>query len=229
MEITTHNMADQTENKTIQLQTKVSPEVYARLKAIQEQFGLSTFETLRMLVDVLIRYGDDYHNLSDDLIRIIRLFEGMKGWSKSICLGDGIANAEIMEAFYILRDHENPNGYRLVWVERPTMDGDAYGWSATYNVQHMLERFIEVTNQSLYKHLRLLAADMGTESFIDLIHRLADLYRENPDEKELRIQFEQNDYVKGNRVYQDTHYKRPYTPSEEHLQKTLFDDNQNEE
>ena len=216
-------MADLQENKTIQLQTKVTPEVYARLKAIEEKFGFSTFEALRNLVDVLIRFGDDRHNLSDDLTRVIRLFENLPGWSKSICLGDGLADMEIVEAFYVLRTHKDPQGCRLVWVERPMMNGDAYGWSATYNVQRMLERFMEVTNPSLYKYLRQLAVEMNTESLFDLINRLADLYRENPDEKELRIQFEQNDYVNGNRAFQETHYKRPYTPSEEHLQQTLFD------
>lgn len=216
------------QKQMMQLQTKVTPEVYARLKAIEEKFGFSTFEALRNLVDVLIRFGDDRHNLSNDLTRCIRMFENLPGWSKSICLGDGLAEMEIVEAFYVLRTHKDPQGCRLVWVERPMMNGDAYGWSATYNVQRMLERFIEVINPSLYKYLRQLAVEMNTESMFDLITRLADLYRENPDEKELRLQFEDNDYERGNRVYQNTHYKRPYTPSEEHLQKTLFD-NQNEE
>lgn len=214
---------DKTENKIVMLQTKVTPEVYARLKAIETQYGFSTFEALRMLVDVIIRFADDKHNLSDDLVRCIRMFENLPGWSQSICLGDGLADMEIVEAFYVLRTHKDPNGCRLVWVERPMMNGDAYGWSATYNVQRMLERFMEVTNTSLYKHLRMLAVEMGTESLFDLVHRLADLYKENPDEVELRLQFEGNDWHKGAQMTDRTRYKRPYTPSEEHLQKTLFD------
>ena len=210
---------DKNGNKFIQLQTKVSPEVYARLKAIEEQFGFSTFEALRNLVDVLVRFGDDKHNLSDDLARVIRMFENLPGWSHAICLGDGLADMEIVEAFYVLRTHKDPTGYRLVWVERPMMDGDAYGWSATYNVQRILERFIEVTNPSLYKHLRQLAAEMGTESMFDLIHRLADLYRENPDEKELRLQFESNDWHLGAQMHQDTRYKRDYTHTFDYIEK----------
>ena len=109
------------------------------------------------------------------------------------------------------------------------MDGDAYGWSATYNVQRILERFIEVMNPSLYKHLRLLAVDMGTTSMLDTIQRIADEQMENPDEIELRRQFEANDYHRGAQMTDRTRYKRPYTPSEEHLQKTLFDNPENEE
>ena len=216
---------DKIENKTVQLQTKVSPETYARLKAIETKFGISTFEALRMLVDVLIRFGDEQHNLSDDLTRIMRLFENLPGWKDQMCLGDGLEEMEIIEAFYVLRSRVDKSGHRIVYVERPMLDGDANGWIETFNIQLMLERFIELISPNLYKHLRLLAVDMGTESFIDLIHRLADLYRENPDEKELRIQFEQNDWHQGAHMYERTHYKRPYTPSEEHLQQTLFDNN----
>jgi hypothetical protein len=111
-----------------------------------------------------------------------------------------------------------------VWVERPTLDGDAYGWSATYNVQYMLERFIEVINPSLYRHLRLVAVALGTKSMLDTIQRIADEFMENPDEIELRLQFEQNDWHKGAQMTDRTQYKRSYNPSEEHLQKTLFDD-----
>ena len=128
----------------------------------------------------------------------------------------------IVEAIYIMRA-PGREGYRLCWVERPMMDGDAYGWSATYNVQYILERFIEVMNPSLYKHLRLLAVDLGTESMLDTIQRIADEYMENPDEIELRMQFENNDWHKGAKMYEEHNRKRPYTPSEEHLQKTLFD------
>ena len=228
---TIRHMADNIENKTMQLQTKVSPEVYARLEAIGKQYGFSIYEALRMLVEVLIRFGDDKHNLSNDLTRIIRLFENLPGWSKSICLADGLGNMEIVEAFYIIRDHENANGYRIVWVERPMLDGDAYGWSATYNVQRMLERFIEVTSPSLYKHLRQLAVEMGTESMLDLVHRLADLYKENPDEAELRIQFEQNDYENGNRTHQETIYKRHNSHTMDFIeqQPTLFDETKDNE
>ena len=99
-----------------------------------------------------------------------------------------------------------------------------------YMAHYQEEGWVAANFYQHYPDMRLsqLAVEMNTESMFDLITRLADLYRENPDEKELRLQFEENDYERGNRVYQDTHYKRPYTPSEEHLQKTLFD-NQNEE
>ena len=215
----TTNMND----SAMQLQTKVSPEVYARLEAICKQYGTSVFQMLRMLAECIIRYMDDRHNLSEELARIIRMFENMPGWNKSICLADDLQEIEIMEAFYVIRDRHK-QGCRIVWVERPTMDGDADGWKCTYNVQRILERFVEVLNPSLYKHLRLLSVDLGTESMLDTIHRIADEFMENPDDVELRLQFSQIDWHQGAQMHDRTQYKRPYTPSEENLQKTLFDD-----
>ena len=206
----------------MQLQTKVTPEVYAQIQHIGNTFGFSVFHTLRMFCDIMIRLGDDKHNLSPELMRMVRQFENIPGWSKSICLADDEQELGIVEALYVLRA-PGKEGYRLVWVERPMMDGDEYGWSATYNVQYILERFIEVMNPSLYKHLRLLAVDLGTESMLDTIQRIADEYMENPDEIELRMQFESNDWHKGAQMHEEHNRKRPYNPSEEHLQKTLFD------
>ena len=208
--------------ESMHLVTRVSPDIGARMLAICDQYGFSVFHCLRMLAEVMVRMGDDMHNLTPELMRIIRQFENIPGWSKSICLADNTQEFGIVEAIYIMRA-PGKEGYRLCLVERPTMDGDAYGWSATYNLQRILERFIEVMNPSLYRHLRLLAVELGTESMLDTIQRIADEFMENPDEVELRLQFEGNDWHKGAQMTDRTRYKRPYTPSEEHLQKTLFD------
>lgn len=208
--------------ESMHLVTRVSPEIGARMLAICDQYGFSVFHCLRMLAEVMVRMGDDRHNLTPELMRIIRQFENIPGWSKSICLADDKQEIGIVEAIYIIRAN-GKEGYRLCWVERPMMNSDANGWSATYNVQRILERFIEVMNPSLYRHLRLLAVDMGTTSILDTIQRIADEFMENPDEIELRKQFEANDYHRGAKMHEDRAYKRPYTPSEEHLQKTLFD------
>ena len=224
------NNIEQEQRLSVQLQTRVTPEVGAQLLAICNKYGFSVFHALRMLCETLVRFGDDRHNLTEQLIRVIRMFENIPGWSKSICLADDEQEFGIVEAIYILRA-PGKDGYRLVWVERPMMDGDAYGWSSDFNVQHILERFIEVMNPSLYRHLRMLAVQLGTESMLDTIQRIADEFMENPDEVELRLQFENNDWNKGARQYEDTKYKRPYSHGMDYIetqQPTLFD-NQPEE
>lgn len=209
---------------SIHLTTRVSPEVGAQLMAISKKYGTSIFFILRMFADCLIRLSDDRHNLSEDLMRIIRQFENIPGWRKSICLADDTQEFGIVEAIYILRA-PGKEGYRLCLVERPMLEGHD-GWVVTYNVQHILERFIEVMNPSLYRHLRLLAVELGTESMLDTIQRIADEYMENPDEVELRLQFEGNDWHKGAQMTDRTRYKRPYTHGMDYMEKQmgLFDD-----
>lgn len=223
-ELQPKEVRDKDQRLMMQLSTRVKPEIGAQMLSICNQFGFSVFFCLQKLVEVMVRMKDDQHNLTPELMRIIRQFENIPGWSKSICLADGGQEFGIVEAIYVLRA-KGKEGNRLVHVERPMMDGDDK-WKATYNVQQILERFIEVMNPSLYRHLRLLAVDLGTESMLDTIQRIADEFMENPDEVELRLQFEQNDWHKGAQMTDRTRYKRPYTHSMDYMetQMGLFDD-----
>lgn len=208
------------------INTKVTESSEKRLKAICQKYGFTLYDMLQMFCDCLIRFMDDYHNLDENLIRIIRTFEGLPGWKTSLRLTDDMSDAQIMEAFYVLRHPKGTGASRLVHVVRPVMEGDAEGWQSTYNTQEQLERFIELTNESLYKHLRMIGVSLGTESFLDTIHRIADAYAENPDEVELRLQFEQNDWHKGAQMYERKAYKRPYTHGMDYIEKqqTIFED-----
>lgn len=211
------------DNKTdIVVNTKVTAEAYARLKAICKQHGFTLYDMLQMLCDCIIRFMDDRHNLSDNLVRIIRMFEDLPGWKTALRLTEDMSDAQVMEAFYVLRHPKGTGASRIVHVTRPMLEGDTDGWIATHNIQLQLERFIELTAPSLYKHLRMLAVDLGTESLLDTIHIIANLYKENDDEKELRLQFENNDWHEGAKMYDQRQYKRTYTPSEATQQK-LFD------
>lgn len=215
------------DNKTdIVVNTKVTAEAYARLKAICKQHGFTLYDMLQMLCDCIIRFMDDRHNLSDNLVRIIRMFEDLPGWKTATRLTEDMSDAQVMEAFYVLRHPKGTGASRIVHVIRPMLDGYSDGWIATHNIQLQLERFIELTAPSLYKHLRMLAVDLGTESLLDTIHIIANLYKENEDEKELRLQFENNDWHEGARMYDRTQYKRGYNRSDQSIeaqQQKLFD------
>ena len=213
--------------KTEMVQTKVSAESYARLKSICKQYGITLYDLIQMFCDCIIRFMDSDHNLDENLLRIIRMFEGLPGWRLSMRLTDEMdENVEIVEAFYVIRHRKRRGATRVVHVLRPMLDGDAEGWTATYNIQTQLERFIELTNNSLYMHLRRLAVDLGTESMLDVLHTIANLYQENPDEKALRLEFENNDWhERGKKVTQDTIYSRRRSHSMDYMEtRTLFDD-----
>lgn len=171
------------------IQTKVSPESRARLNAICEERGITIYLLLQMVADCLIRYMDSNTNLSEDMARLMRIFEGMVEWKDAYNLC-GEEKGRITEAFYVMR-RKRKKGERLVHVTE-----ELFGKrNMTYNVQEMLDRFICVINPSLYRHLRTIGAELGLESVYEIIAKLADEYVENPDEKELRLQFENNNWV----------------------------------
>ena len=60
--------------ESMHMMTRVSPEVGAQVLAICDKFGFSVFHALRMLLEVMLRMSDDQHNLTPELMRIIRQF-----------------------------------------------------------------------------------------------------------------------------------------------------------
>ena len=208
------------------ISARVSIEFKARLESLCEQYGFSINILVKLLAETFLRNADKEHNISEDLMKVIRLFENIPGWKKSVCLSDGIDGMEITEAFYVLKQPKK-RGSRIVHVTMPLLKNDEEGWTENFNVQQQLERFMELTNESLYKHLRCLSTDLGTVSLLDTIHTIANLYRENPDEGELRLQFESNDWVKGAQAHRDTAFKRRNSHSMAYIEKkdmgSLFD------
>ena len=224
------------------INTKVTQTAKDRLKAICQQYDFSLFDMLQMLCDCLIRFMDEYHNLDESLLRIIRMFEGLQGWDNAFRVTEPFeetdeneektSSVEIMEAFYVLKHHKHNGEPRVLHVIRPMMDGDAEGWQVnenyrgTFNIQGQFERFMEVMFPKLYKYLRWLADSLETESLYDAIYMLGDKYKENPLENDLRKLFEEMDWHKGARMYDRTQYKRGYNRSEQSIeaqQQKLFD------
>ena len=74
------------EKADIVVNTKVTPSSFAQLKSICKKYGFTVYDLLQMLLDCIIRYMDEYHNLSEDLRRIIRMFEDMPGWKNAFRL-----------------------------------------------------------------------------------------------------------------------------------------------
>lgn len=210
------------EKANIVVNTKVTPSSFVVLKAICKRLGFSLYDLLQMLLDCIIRYADRYHNLSETLRRIIRMALDMKEWRDAMRITEPMDDAEIMEAFIVLRTKNGKGAPRVAHIVRPFLDGDDLGWLVTYNIQTELERFIEVIDPSLYRHLRRLSVELGHESILDTIRTIADMYEENPDEKELRLIFEDNDWQDVAKMQDRQQYKRTYTPSEATQQK-LFE------
>lgn len=183
--------------------TKVSPEAYARIISICNMRGITTYNMLQMMCDVIIRYMDDQHNLSDEINKIIRLFEGLENWNKRFTLTEPTDDMEVTGAIYLLRE-KNRIGEGMVYVSAPVL-GQTF---ENFNVQSIIEMVIEIARPKLYKHLRMLGVELNTNSVLETIDKIVDMYRENPDDTELRIQFENNDWGENAKKPASSPYKR---------------------
>lgn len=180
----------------IPIGTKVSPEARDRIKAITDLKGFSEYDMLQMFCDVAIRMMDDRHNLSYDMETLIQLMDGMKDWKTTIRLTDPVDRMKIQEAFYILTE-KTRTGTRCVHVQGDSADMFR---TETFNIQEIVERFICQVLPGMYKRLRMLGNDLGTNSVYETLLRIVDDYNTNPDADELRIIFADNDWENGHKM-----------------------------
>ena len=181
-------MTDMEKEKFKVVATKVSTFVKERIGRICRKKQMNEYEMLQMMCDCIVRYMDDRHNLTPELERIISIFEHLEGWRNAFNLADHTAEPEICEAFYVLKA-KGKTGFRVVHVERPWWDG-MESWKQTENIQMLLERFLEVMLPEKYRRLRMLSAEKGIESQLDLLDYLIDSHMEDAVNAHYRSEFE---------------------------------------
>ena len=191
----------------IPIGTKVSPEARAKLTHICELKGFSEYDALQMFVDMLIRMMDDRTNLSYDMEQIIQLMDGMKDWHTSIRLTDPTKAMKVEEAFYVLTEKHH-TGARLAHVQGSSVNMFR---TETFNVQDIVERFICLAMPAVYRRLRLLGTDLGTNSVYETLMRIVDDYATNPDADELRLMFADNDWTNNTKMSDQKQTKRTRT------------------
>ena len=194
--------------------TKVAPDAYVTFRKICRRLGIKSYEMLQMMVSVAIRYSDDTHNLSQEMELAMSLFEHMIGWKDALNFADPNVRREIGEAVYFLVDSEGrKKGTVPVMVRRPFF-GD---WQETFNLQTIVERFVNLSMPERYVRLRRLAVDMECTSILQLFDKLIDLHASDADVAHIRREFEDADRsdwgVKpSEHRYKRKHHKTPDSP-----------------
>lgn len=196
--------------KFMVISTKVSPFVYERIHRIAKKKGMKAYKLNQMVLDTLVRYMDDRHNLSEEMEHAMSIFEHMIGWKDALNLADPATEKEIGEAVYVLCDPEGKKkGTRAVMVHKPYF-GD---WNETQNVVDIFERMVEVLLPDQYRKLRKLAVDMDCNNLVELYTLMIDSYTiAQMDSEAIRKEFEdcnRSDYGKpvqyGNRTKRKHH------------------------
>lgn len=175
------------EEKYEMLQTKVSAEAYRRIKRIEKKKGLTSYGIIQMMVDCIIRYMDDAHNLTPEMEQAMSIFEHMVGWREALNLADPTSEKEIGEAVYFFMSSDGSRkGTRAVMVTKPFFGN----WEQTENVQAILERMLNHLFPERYMRLRRLVVDNNCQSILQLLDHLIDEHGKDSDIKHFREEFE---------------------------------------
>lgn len=181
---------EQVEEKYQMMQTKVHPATYARMVRVAKMKGISEYGLIQMVIDTLVRYMDDRHNLTPEMERAMSIFEHMEGWRDALNIADPSVRKIVGEAIYFLFDEDGKKkGCRAVHVTKPFFGH----WSEDMNVQHILERVLCLLMPERYRRLRALAVDMECSSMLELFDKLIDHHTREEDAAELRRGFEDAD------------------------------------
>lgn len=165
--------------------TKVSIAIWRRFVRVMRRVGMSGYNAIQNFIDVVIRYGDDRHNLSPEMEKLMASFEQCQGWDKQFNLADPTTEPEITEATYYLRD-KTEKGVRVVHIERPFFGQ----WTQTYNVKQILEKFLCLTFPQLYRRLRFIAVCKECDSILELLFEVVAELERDEEKCELRKPFE---------------------------------------
>ena len=169
------------------LATKVSAHAWQRINRIARKKGLTIYELVQMVCDTLIRYMDDCHNLTREMEQVMAIFEHLEGWREALNLADPSSDFIVGEAIYFLFQRDGrKKGCRAVHITKPFF-GD---WKEDVNIQHILERTIELLMPERYRRLRLLAVENDCASRLELFDHLIDLHANDSDIRALREEFE---------------------------------------
>ena len=178
-----------TENKKPyeMMQTKVSPETFERIKQIEAKLHLKAYGLIQNMVDCIVRYMDDRHNLTPEIEQAMSIFEHLIGWADALNLADPTVKKEVAEAVYFLEDPQGTKkGVRAVHVTRPYFDE----WKQDYNVQHILDRTIRLLFPDVYKRLLKVMEHLDFKSITEFLNFVVDHFQEEADIEELRNLFE---------------------------------------
>lgn len=175
--------------------SKASPEAKKLFEQICEDIGCSAYDAFQMFMDVMIQMRSPKQDISPELEQLISLFDP-KTWKDGIRLTDPVRDMRITEAIYFLTE-KGRHGVRGVHVQGAHNDM----WrKETYNIQEIVERFVCMLLPNIYRVLRMMSTDMGTNSIYETLCRIVDEYKSDPIADEIRILFSDNDVERGHRM-----------------------------
>ena len=198
------------ENNFEIIATKVAPDVARRIEKIAAAKGMTKYQLNQMVLDTIVRYMDSAHNMTEEMERVMSVFEHMIGWADALNLADPTSKKEVTQAVYVMHDASGKKkGCRCSMVSQPFFDQ----WEQTENITTIFERMVEVLLPDMYRRLRELAVKMDCSSMVELLLTLADTADVEYMNAEFRKEFEDADRSDWGKKPADAPYKRKHNMS----------------
>lgn len=201
--------------------TKMAVPFWRRFKRVLTKIGVSEYSFFQNCADVLVRNGDDRHNLTPETEQAMAAFENCEGWGENFNLADPTTEPQVTEATYYLRDKEK-KGARVVHVEKPFFGQ----WTQTFNVQQILEKFLCLTFPQLYRRLRFIAVCRDCNSILELLTQIVTEMESEENKRAFREPFEDAERSEWGRTPMTQPYKIHHRKSVNDMneQLTMFTD-----
>lgn len=185
--------------------TKIGKEKKKQLDLILEQLGMNYYQWFQLMAEVTVRIADDRHNLSEEMAKLIQMFQLVPGWSNPVTFCDPNNESELHAALYFVKQN-GKKGLKPVLTEKGWMDGI---WQTTENVQDIVEYVIESCMPTSYKWLRQRMVEMQCNRVFECLLKMADDATAERMNEEIREMFGDNsrhDY--GRNIELGKRYKR---------------------
>lgn len=206
---------------------KVTQEVYDLVNILCEglQHGTNGNDLMKKFIQTFIESAKHDGPINPDMQMLLNMLKMEPGWHKAFNFADTTALTEIAQVILVLQQ-KGRKGFGLVMIDKPFMD-DA---KATYCVDDILERVTEVSMRGLYKQLRQIGVEIGSQSLRETLTVMCDAQTiarlEEMDREELPGYGEHHDYGKAIE-YGRKHKRVPHrTPDSvaNQQQRIVFDD-----
>ena len=194
---------NQKNNEHIVINTKVLKAALDLVLPVFEKKKLTVYSVIQNIFECLMHNMTGWHRLTPDTQKTMGVFENQIGWENNFNFCDPTVKPEIGEAIYFVTA-KGKTGARPVMVERPIMRK----WRQTFNIQQILDRFMELAVPHIFKRLRYIQESRGCNSIIEL---LLDVIGDLEDEQmkaELLEDFQDNERSIYGQRPQDARYKR---------------------
>lgn len=148
--------------------TKLPQWMKEQLEAICAERETTLYDIMQLFLYSFYRHTATPHDVTPDMARLLTLLSMDAGWKRAF----NLANPKPLAVAQLIMILEQPGrpGFGAVMIDKPFMGEPRQN----DNANDILERVVEVTQQGIYRQVRMLGAQLGCERFADIITTMLD-------------------------------------------------------